>query len=152
VVGCFCRKYDFNRKFFTFLLFRLQYSAQCFSSFCFHIPIFTLLLFGSQISAHFFSSFCFSHSKFSRFCFSVRNFQRIAFQVSTFHIPIFTLQLFRSQFSEQCFSSFCFTNSNFHASALKFYAQSNSYFLIIFNCVFSAQLTTNVLALCVVGE
>ena len=124
----FCRKYDFNRKFFTLLLsFQL-------SSFCFSVCNIRRNTF--QVSAFTF--------QLSSFCFSVRNFQRIAFQVSAFQVPIFTHQLFRSQFSAQYFSVFCFSSSNFHSSALKFYAQSNSYFLIIFNCVFSAQLTTNV--------
>ena len=115
--ACFVENAIFYRKLFTLLLAKSNFRASAFRFVIIDIFLLIFLFFG----------FRFSDSDFHAFAFFIPVFQFLLsksnFHVSAFQIPIFTLLL------------------------CNFSAQTNVYFLIISVCVFSAQVSSNVLAL-----
>ena len=67
LLDVFCRKYDFNRKFFKFLLAKSNFHASAFRSVIFDV----FLLF-----------------RFFSFCFSDSNFHASVFKVSIFQVSV----------------------------------------------------------------
>ena len=125
-------KLQLNRKFFTLLLAKSN----------FHVSAFRLVIFGVLFSIIYFSIYKFCAKK-SSFCFSSFCWQ----------IPIFTLLLFRVSVGKFQFSRFCFSDFNFSSFCwqipiftlllCKLFAETNVYFLIVFICVISAQVSSN---------
>ena len=113
-----------SKSFQSLVFMRQVFQVFAFQSSVLFAKFFKFLLFKVQFYALNFSSFC-----FSKFSFMRQTFQVFAFQSSVLCAKLFKFLLFKVQFYSPSFSSFCFSKFSFYAPSFSSFCFSKFSFV-----------------------